>query len=190
MEGRHPGTGRWLRPEGAGGGRGGGIDATFSAPKSVSTVWALADPWQRQQIEDAHASAVERTDPLHARDGAGGAPPLRRRRRRGAREGPDRDRVPAHHRQRCLRRRGPGPAAAQPRRHHRRRPRGRPFRRGRLAAGLPRRAGARRLLPLGARGGADREGLRDRAWHRQGRPLLRARRRSVRAERGVLRTKP
>lgn len=32
MEGRHPGTGRWLRPEGAGGGRGGGIDVTFSAP--------------------------------------------------------------------------------------------------------------------------------------------------------------
>ncbi len=29
MEGRHPGTGRWLRPEGAGGGRGGGIDVTL-----------------------------------------------------------------------------------------------------------------------------------------------------------------
>jgi conjugative relaxase-like TrwC/TraI family protein len=61
MEGRHPGTGRWLRPEGAGGGRGGGIDATFSAPKSVSTVWALGDPWQREQIESAHARAVEQT---------------------------------------------------------------------------------------------------------------------------------
>ncbi|HSZ70901.1 MAG TPA: MobF family relaxase [Solirubrobacteraceae bacterium] len=61
MEGRHPGTGRWLRPEGAGGGRGGGIDVTFSAPKSVSTVWALGDPWQREQIEQAHASAVEQT---------------------------------------------------------------------------------------------------------------------------------
>jgi conjugative relaxase-like TrwC/TraI family protein len=59
MEGRHPGTGRWLRREGAGGGRGGGIDATFSAPKSVSTVWALGDPWQREQIEAAHARAVE-----------------------------------------------------------------------------------------------------------------------------------
>ncbi len=59
MEGRHPGTGRWLRPEGAGGGRGGGIDVTFSAPKSVSTVWALGDPWQREQIETAHARAVE-----------------------------------------------------------------------------------------------------------------------------------
>ena len=30
MEGRNPGTGRFLRPEGAGGGRGGGIDVTFS----------------------------------------------------------------------------------------------------------------------------------------------------------------
>lgn len=48
-----------MRPEGAGGGRGGGIDGTFSAPKSVSVVWALADPWQREQIEQAHANAVE-----------------------------------------------------------------------------------------------------------------------------------
>ena len=61
MDGRHPGTGRWLRPEGAGGGRGGGIDVTLSAPKSVSTVWALGDPWQREQIEQAHARAVEST---------------------------------------------------------------------------------------------------------------------------------
>jgi len=61
MEGRHPGSGRWLRPEGAGGGRGGGIDVTFSAPKSVSTAWALGDPWQREQIEAAHARAVEQT---------------------------------------------------------------------------------------------------------------------------------
>jgi conjugative relaxase-like TrwC/TraI family protein len=61
MEGRHPGTGRWLRPAGADGSRGGGIDVTFSAPKSVSVVWALGDPWQREQIEGAHARAVERT---------------------------------------------------------------------------------------------------------------------------------
>src|SRR5665213_2406377 len=59
MEGRHPTSGRWLRPEGAGGGRGGGIDVTFSAPKSVSAVWALGAPWQREQIEQAHARAVE-----------------------------------------------------------------------------------------------------------------------------------
>jgi hypothetical protein len=36
MEGRHPQTGRWLRRAGADGGRGGGIDGVFSAPKSVS----------------------------------------------------------------------------------------------------------------------------------------------------------
>ena len=61
MDGRHPGTGRWLRPGGAGGGRGGGIDVTLSAPKSVSAVWALGDPWQRERIEAAHARAVEQT---------------------------------------------------------------------------------------------------------------------------------
>ena len=49
MEGRHPRTGGWLRPEGAGGGRGGGIDLTFSAPKSVSAVWALGDAAQRRR---------------------------------------------------------------------------------------------------------------------------------------------
>jgi conjugative relaxase-like TrwC/TraI family protein len=37
------------------------IDVTFSAPKSVSTVWALGDPWQREQIEQAHGRAVEQT---------------------------------------------------------------------------------------------------------------------------------
>ena len=58
MEGRHPRTGGWLRPEGAGGGRGGGIDLTFSAPKSVSAVWALGDAAQRRDMEAAHAVAV------------------------------------------------------------------------------------------------------------------------------------
>jgi conjugative relaxase-like TrwC/TraI family protein len=58
MEGRHPRTGGWLRPEGAGGGRGGGIDLTFSAPKSVSVVWALGDEQERREIEAAHAAAV------------------------------------------------------------------------------------------------------------------------------------
>ena len=60
MEGRHPQSGRWLRRAGADGGRGGGIDSVFSAPKSVSVTWALADPWQREQIETAHANAVSR----------------------------------------------------------------------------------------------------------------------------------
>jgi conjugative relaxase-like TrwC/TraI family protein len=58
MEGRHPRSGAWLRREGAGGGRGGGIDLTFSAPKSVSAVWALGEESQRREIEAAHAAAV------------------------------------------------------------------------------------------------------------------------------------
>jgi conjugative relaxase-like TrwC/TraI family protein len=60
LEGRHPRSGGWLRRAGADGARGGGIDGTFSAPKSVSVVWALADSWQREQIEQAHAAAVQR----------------------------------------------------------------------------------------------------------------------------------
>jgi conjugative relaxase-like TrwC/TraI family protein len=58
MEGRHPRSGAWLRPEGAGGGRAGGIDITFSPPKSVSAVWALGDEGQRADMEAAHAQAV------------------------------------------------------------------------------------------------------------------------------------
>ncbi len=58
MEGCHPRTGGWLRPEGAGGGRGGGIDLTFSAPESVSAVWALGGEAQRRDMEAAHAAAV------------------------------------------------------------------------------------------------------------------------------------
>jgi conjugative relaxase-like TrwC/TraI family protein len=54
MEGRHPRTGGWLRPQGAGGGRGGGIEP----PKSVSVVWALGDEQERREIEAAHAAAV------------------------------------------------------------------------------------------------------------------------------------
>ena len=61
MEGRHPETGRWLRPPGADGSRGGGIDVTFSAPKSVSVVWALSEPQERELIEAAHARAVQRS---------------------------------------------------------------------------------------------------------------------------------
>jgi conjugative relaxase-like TrwC/TraI family protein len=61
MEGRHPGSGAWLRRAGADSSRGGGIDVTFSAPKSVSAVWALGDPWQREQIEAAHEKAVVRS---------------------------------------------------------------------------------------------------------------------------------
>jgi conjugative relaxase-like TrwC/TraI family protein len=58
MEGRHPRTGEWLRREGADGRRGGGIDLTFSAPKSVSAMWALGEEAQRRDMEAAHAAAV------------------------------------------------------------------------------------------------------------------------------------
>jgi conjugative relaxase-like TrwC/TraI family protein len=58
MEGRHPRTDGWLRAAGATGGRGGGIDLTLSAPKSVSAVWALGDATQRRDMTDAHAAAV------------------------------------------------------------------------------------------------------------------------------------
>jgi len=58
MEGRHPRTGGWLRGQGANGTRGGGIDLTFSAPKSLSTVWALGDAAQRRDMEAAQAVAV------------------------------------------------------------------------------------------------------------------------------------
>jgi conjugative relaxase-like TrwC/TraI family protein len=61
MEGKHPRTGQWLRDPGSNGARGGGIDLTFSAPKSVSAVWALGDESQRREIEAAHATAVSDT---------------------------------------------------------------------------------------------------------------------------------
>ncbi len=59
MEGRHSRDGGWLRRAGADGSRGGGIDVTFSAPKSVSVTWALGDEHERGVIEQAHRSAVE-----------------------------------------------------------------------------------------------------------------------------------
>jgi conjugative relaxase-like TrwC/TraI family protein len=36
------------------------LDATFSAPKTVSAMWALADPELREQIETAHEQAIDR----------------------------------------------------------------------------------------------------------------------------------
>jgi conjugative relaxase-like TrwC/TraI family protein len=75
MEGKHPRTGEWLRGEGAGGGRGGGIDVTFSAPKSVSAVWALGDAREREIIEAAQTAAVSAAI-AHIRDHV---PTVRRR---------------------------------------------------------------------------------------------------------------
>ncbi len=56
---RHPETGKWLgrrfREDGVR-----GFDATFSAPKSVSVLWALSpDPFVRAEVAAAHDAAVE-----------------------------------------------------------------------------------------------------------------------------------
>jgi conjugative relaxase-like TrwC/TraI family protein len=56
---RNPATGERLRAGGAGGTAVAAIDATFSAPKSVSAVWALASPELRGQIEAAQERAVD-----------------------------------------------------------------------------------------------------------------------------------
>jgi conjugative relaxase-like TrwC/TraI family protein len=57
-EARHPETGgllgRTWRPDGVI-----GFDATFSAPKSVSLLFALGDPVVRAEVRAAHVSAVE-----------------------------------------------------------------------------------------------------------------------------------
>jgi conjugative relaxase-like TrwC/TraI family protein len=50
---------RELRPAGANGRAVAAIDATFSAPKSVSVVWALGSEETRQAIEEAHERAVD-----------------------------------------------------------------------------------------------------------------------------------
>lgn len=61
MEGRDPRGRGWLRKAGANGQRGGGIDVTFSAPKSVSVEWALGEDTVRDRIEEAHSRAVAET---------------------------------------------------------------------------------------------------------------------------------
>ena len=58
MEGRHPTTGAAIRPVGGDGSRVAGVDLTFSAPKSVSALWAVSGPYRRAQIEAAHRQAV------------------------------------------------------------------------------------------------------------------------------------
>jgi conjugative relaxase-like TrwC/TraI family protein len=56
---QNPATGGRLRAGGAGGSAVAAIDATFSAPKSVSVVWALASPQLRAEIEMAQERAVD-----------------------------------------------------------------------------------------------------------------------------------
>ncbi len=58
MKGVSPANGEELRPAGSNGTRVAGIDLTFSAPKSVSALWAVSGPGEREQIERAHTQAV------------------------------------------------------------------------------------------------------------------------------------
>jgi conjugative relaxase-like TrwC/TraI family protein len=60
MQVRRPDNGKPLRRAGANGETVVAIDATFSAPKSVSAIWALVDPERREQMERAHEQAVDR----------------------------------------------------------------------------------------------------------------------------------
>jgi conjugative relaxase-like TrwC/TraI family protein len=61
MRGVSPVDGHDLRRAGGDGSRVAGIDMTFSAPKSVSALWAVSSPYERAQIEAAHGSAVAGT---------------------------------------------------------------------------------------------------------------------------------
>ncbi len=60
MHVRHPESGEMLRRVGGNGEAVCAIDATFSAPKSVSAVWALASPQLRAQLEACQEAAVDR----------------------------------------------------------------------------------------------------------------------------------
>jgi conjugative relaxase-like TrwC/TraI family protein len=57
-EGRNPTTGELLVARGSTGDHVAGVDVTFSAPKSVSVLWALADRTSRTAVETAHEQAV------------------------------------------------------------------------------------------------------------------------------------
>jgi conjugative relaxase-like TrwC/TraI family protein len=70
-EGRDPRTGEIVVSRGSTGEHVAGVDVTFSAPKSVSVLWALTDPTTRSAVEAAHDQAalvalrhIERNVPL------------------------------------------------------------------------------------------------------------------------------
>jgi len=60
MDVRRPDTGDELRRAGGTGEAVCALDATFSAPKSVSAAWVLAAPELRERIEQAHKTAIDR----------------------------------------------------------------------------------------------------------------------------------
>lgn len=61
MAGVSPVDGSELRRAGGDGSRVAGIDVTFSAPKSVSALWAVSSSYDRARIEAAHGRAVAGT---------------------------------------------------------------------------------------------------------------------------------
>ena len=60
MDGRHPVSGEPLRRAGADTSRVVALDLTYSAPKSVSVVWAFGDPELRAAVEGALERSVDR----------------------------------------------------------------------------------------------------------------------------------
>jgi conjugative relaxase-like TrwC/TraI family protein len=58
MHGESPATGEPIRAAGGNGTRVAGVDLTFSAPKSVSALWAVSSSYRQAQIEAAHGKAV------------------------------------------------------------------------------------------------------------------------------------
>jgi conjugative relaxase-like TrwC/TraI family protein len=75
MDVRRPDSGEPLRRAGSTGEAVSALDATFSAPKSVSAVWAIAGPELRARVEAAHEAAVDRALAYAVRQ----VPMLRRR---------------------------------------------------------------------------------------------------------------
>src|ERR1700692_3258092 len=70
MHGVSPRDGHELRRVGGDGSRVAGIDITFSAPKSVSALWAVSSPYERARIEAAHSKAVAGAIARTEREGA------------------------------------------------------------------------------------------------------------------------
>jgi conjugative relaxase-like TrwC/TraI family protein len=61
MKGRSPLDGEPLRPAGSDGSRVAGVELMLAPPKTVSALWAAADPYRRAQLETAHRQAVAST---------------------------------------------------------------------------------------------------------------------------------
>ncbi len=78
MRGLSPASGRPLRPVGADGTRVAAVELMMAPPKSVSALWATADPYRRAQIEAAHRGAVR-----SALERTGREVPLVRRKTKG-----------------------------------------------------------------------------------------------------------